>query len=82
MHVGIASEAAALTIVTVVDQAPLDCRLEITGRREGGCNLEVSAWKGRAQILGGLDNPMSVVGNFDSPEDCAGGAPHNLSSSS
>jgi hypothetical protein len=52
VHVGIASEAAELTIVTVVDQAPLDCRLEITGRRDGGCNLEVSAWKGLAQIFG------------------------------
>lgn len=78
-----AAAAAALTIVTVVDQAPLDCRLEITGRREGGCNLEVSAWKGDwPKFLEGLDNPMSVVGNFDSPADCAGGAPHNSSSSS
>lgn len=78
-----AGAAAALTIVTVVDQAPLDCRLEITGRREGGCNLEVSAWKGDwPKFLEGLDNPMSVVGNFDSPADCAGGAPHNLSTSS
>ena len=53
MPLSIVSAAAALTILTVVDQAPLDCRLEITGRREGGCQFGGVCLEWRlAQIFG------------------------------
>jgi hypothetical protein len=65
-----------LTIVTVVDQALSIVVRRITGR-EADANLEVSAWRcGWAKFLEGLDNPMKVVGNFDSPKySCWWGTP-------
>lgn len=58
--------ARLLTIVSVVDQAPLVVVERITGREADALNFEVARLGGAlAKFLAGLENPMKAVWAFN-----------------